>query len=107
MIVDGATGYLKGHMEHNDRRGLEAYMAKHNRYSTLEAAEIVRQQQMGSNGTLDAKFFGNPLQRRRWIKHHLYPRLPAKWLLRFLFMYIVRLGFLDGLTGLRFCLFIS
>jgi glycosyltransferase involved in cell wall biosynthesis len=107
MIVDGPAGYLKGHMEHYDRRGLEAYMAKHNRYSTLEAREILRQMREGSAGSLDAKLFGSPLQRRRWIKRYLYARLPAKWLFRFLFMYILRLGILDGLTGLRFCLFIS
>jgi hypothetical protein len=61
----------------------------------------------GAGGTIDARLRGDPLQRRRWIKRHLYPRLPAKWLFRFLFMYVLRLGFLDGLTGLRFCLFIS
>ncbi len=107
MIVDGPTAFLKGHMEHNDRRGLEAYMAKHNRYSTLEAKEIVRQMHAADTGTIDAKLFGDPLQRRRWIKHYIYPKLPAKWLFRFLFMYVLRLGVLDGLTGLRFCLFIS
>ena len=107
MIVDGPTGYLKGHMEHYDRRGLEQYMAKHNRYSTLEAAEIVGQSRAIEAGQLNAKFFGDPLQRRRWIKHFIYPKLPAKWLFRFFFMYVLRLGFLDGLTGLRFCLFIS
>lgn len=107
MIVDGTSGYLKGHMEHHDRRGLDVYMAKHNRYSTLEAREIVRSMKQADEGTLDASLFGDPVQRRRWIKHRVYPRLPAKWLFRFLFMYVFRLGILDGLTGLRFCLFIS
>lgn len=146
MVVDGPEGFLKGHMEHDDRRGLEVYMDKHNKYSTLEARETIRQiravrearasrrirsnakgandakeqrggepavgadsrQETGSQSAgLDARLFGNPLQRRRWIKHVLYPKLPAKWLCRFLFMYIIRLGFLDGLTGLRFCLFMS
>jgi len=107
MIVNGPSGFLKGHMMHHDRKGLEAYMAKHNRYSTLEAREIVRQEHAVDHGQIDAKLFGNPLQRRRWIKHHIYPRLPAKWMFRFLFMYVLRLGFLDGMTGLRFCLFIS
>jgi glycosyltransferase involved in cell wall biosynthesis len=99
MIADGPTGYLKGHLEHHDRRGLEAYVAKHNRYSTLEAQEIVRQMGDDTEGTIDARLRGDPLQRRRWIKRHLYPKLPAKWLFRFLFMYVLRLGFLDGLTG--------
>lgn len=109
MIVDGDEGYLKGHMEHNDRRGLEVYMAKHNRYSTLEAREIydVMTGRAEESVHLDAKLMGNSLQRRRWIKHVLYPKLPAKWLARFLWMYILKLGFLDGLTGLRFCLFIA
>jgi glycosyltransferase involved in cell wall biosynthesis len=107
MVVDGNVGYLKGHMEHNDRRGLEVYMAKHNHYSTLEAREIVRQMVEGRETGFDAKLFGNALQRRRWIKHKVYPKLPAKWLVRFLYMYVLKLGVLDGLTGFRFCLFIS
>ena len=111
MLVDGPSGYLKGHMEHNDRKGLEAYMAKHNRYSTLEAREIVRAMTgeggAGGGDQFKASPFGNALERRRWIKHSVYPRLPAKWLARFLYSYFWRLGVLDGMTGLRFCLFLS
>jgi hypothetical protein len=106
MVVEGKTGKLRGHMEHWDRRGLEEYMAKHNRYSTLEAKEIL-QQSRTKDSTIDAKFFGNAQQRRRWIKRHIYPKLPVRWLFRFFWMYILKLGFLDGITGLRFCLFIS
>ena len=106
MVVDGNTGALKGHMEHYDRRGLEVYMAKHNRYSTLEAKEILMQLEK-KDETIDASLWGTAQQRRRWMKQHIYPKLPAKWLCRFFWMYILRLGFLDGLTGLRFCLFIS
>ncbi len=106
MVVDGSVGYLKGHMEHWDRRGLELYMAKHNHYSTLEAKEILRQQNTKET-TIFAKLFGNTQERRRWIKRHVYPKLPARWLFRFIWMYFLRLGILDGMTGLRFCLFIS
>tara|TARA_B110000881_G_scaffold155903_1_gene138721 strand:- start:380 stop:763 length:384 start_codon:yes stop_codon:yes gene_type:complete len=106
MVVDGSIKELQGHMEHWDRRGLELYMAKHNHYSTLEAKEILQQEQ-NVNKTIDARFFGNAQQRRRWIKRHVYPKLPARWLFRFLWMYFLKLGFLDGMTGLRFCLFIS
>ena len=98
MVVDGLTGSLLGHMEHYDRRGLELYMAKHNHYSTLEAKEIL-QQSATKDDTIDAKFFGSAQQRRRWIKRHIYPRLPARWLFRFFWMYLLRFGFLDGITG--------
>lgn len=108
MVVDGTTGYLTGHLEHDDRRGLEVYMDKHNKYSTLEAREIHRLRQQAQTDQIDAKLFGaGPLSRRRWIKHHLYPKMPAKWLARFVFSYILQRGFLDGVTGFRFCLFLT
>jgi glycosyltransferase involved in cell wall biosynthesis len=107
MLVDGPTGYLSGHMEHNDRRGLEAYMAKHNVYSTLEAREIVRSERGEGGGDLRPTLSGGPLERRRWFKVVLYPKLPLKWLFRFVYMYVLKLGFLDGVAGFRFCLFIS
>jgi len=111
MEVDGPTGRLGGHMEHHDRRGLEVYMAKHNRYSTLEAKELLEgESQIQRVAAADGKepaLFGDAIQRTRWIKLHVYPKLPARWLFRFLYMYVLKLGVLDGLTGLRFCLFIS
>lgn len=106
MLVDGKIGKLRGHMEHNDRRGLELYLSKYNLYSSLEAKEIIDQPQKDEH-TITAKLFGDVQQRRRWVKRYVYPWLPAKWLFRFIWMYGIKLGFLDGITGLRFCLFIS
>ncbi len=103
---DGKIGYLRGEMEHNDRRGMECYIAKHNHYSTLEAREMLRVT-YGASSTADlhASFFAGPIERRRWLKERIWPRLPAKWLMRFLFMYVYRLGVLDGAVGFHFCLF--
>jgi glycosyltransferase involved in cell wall biosynthesis len=106
MVVDGPVGFVHGDLEHNDRRPLEHHIAKHNRYSSMEAREIFAEQFHVSKG-LPARFFGGPLERRRWIKRYVYPRLPAKFAFRFLWMYLLKLGFLDGVTGWRFCLFIS
>ena len=107
MVVDGPVGYLDGHLAHWDRRGVGRWMDKHNQYARLEALEIHRAQRDGASGHVTPRLFGDWEQRRRWIKQRLYPRLPMRWLLRFGYMYIWRLGFLDGLTGLRFCLFVS
>lgn len=108
MVVDGPVGFIHGaDMEHWDRRPLEHHIAKHNRYSTLEARAIWAQERETARDSLPARLLGGPLERRRWIKRHVYPRLPAKFLFRFLWMYVLRLGFLDGVTGWRFCLFIS
>ena len=107
MVVDGKSGYLKHDMEHNDRRGLEHYIAKHNQYSTLEAKELHRIERGQADGTMAFRFWGGPIERRRWVKHSIWPRLPAKWFFRWLYMYIVKLGILDGMTGFHFCMFLA
>jgi glycosyltransferase involved in cell wall biosynthesis len=108
MVAHGPVGFVHGgDLEHNDRRPLEHYIAKHNRYSTLEARAIMAQQRSDRHDNLSARLLGGPLERRRWVKRFVYPHLPVKFLFRFLWMYFLKLGFLDGVTGWRFCLFIS
>ena len=106
MLVDGPTGYLNSPMEHWDRRGLGYYIAKHNEYSTLEAQALVNDLRSDSN-RIKASLFGNALERRRWMKLRVYPWLPMPWVFRFFYMFFLRLGFLDGFHGFRFCLFIA
>ena len=75
--------------------------------SRSKARAIWSQGWEGADAALPASLLGGPLERRRWLKRTIYPRLPAKFLCRFLWMYLLKLGFLDGATGWRFCLFIS
>jgi glycosyltransferase involved in cell wall biosynthesis len=107
MVLDGPAGYLKHVMEHNDRRGMEQYIAKHNHYSTLEARELYKIERDLAQRTMHFSFWGGPIQRRRWVKHKIWPRLPAKWFFRWFYMYILKLGFLDGVVGFHFCLFLA
>lgn len=106
MLVDGETGYIKPPMEHWDRRGLGYYVAKHNEYSSLEAKALVNDLESDSS-RIKASLFGNAVERRRWMKLRVYPWLPMPWVFRFLYMFVLRLGFLDGIHGFRFCLFIA
>jgi glycosyltransferase involved in cell wall biosynthesis len=106
MVTDGTVGFVHADLEHNDRRPLEHHIAKHNRYSSMEARAIFAERSSAVHG-LPARFFGGPLERRRWIKRYVYPLLPAKFMCRFLWMYFLKFGFLDGVTGWRFCLFIA
>lgn len=107
MVVDGKVGYLKHDMEHNDRRGLEFYISKHNHYSTLEARELYRIEKHAADGTMKFSFWGGPIERRRWIKHKVWPKLPMRWFFRWLYMFIFKLGILDGATGWHFCMFLA
>lgn len=101
MIVDGRIGYISAGLVHNDFRDLDAWIAKHNRYATLEAAEIVG---AGEGANLQGRLLGNRLERRRFLKTRVWNRLPFRPLWMFLYLYVLKRGFLDGRLGLRFCL---
>lgn len=106
IMIDDPIGYIAEPMLHNDRRGLEHYIAKHNRYSTLEAIQLFRDIKLGR--VEDTQVNISPTARRhRWLKRHLMQRLPFTGLWRFVYMYVLRLGFLDGQTGFSFCRFIA
>jgi glycosyltransferase involved in cell wall biosynthesis len=106
MLVDGPTTRLKRYMLHEDRRGLEHFIAKHNRYSTLEARELLRDQHRRQRGEL-AEELERGIAIRRWLKRNVLPRLPLSGFWRFVYMYFLRLGILDGGPGFRFCLLLS
>jgi putative colanic acid biosynthesis acetyltransferase WcaF len=104
MIVEGPTGNLRHLLKHEDRRGLEHFIAKHNRYSTLEAMEIYRHREKWPGLW---RFLNDRLARRRYVKYRLAPKLALPWLFRFIYMYFIRGGILDRQAGLTLCLMIS
>ena len=104
--LQGSIGRLDGLLYHEDRRGLTHFITKHNDYSTLEAAENMRNAEPRRNIRLK-EVLTNEALRRRLIKRHIWRHLPARYLLRFLYQFILRGGVLDGLTGLHFCLILA
>jgi putative colanic acid biosynthesis acetyltransferase WcaF len=106
MIVDGPCGYLNGLLLHEDRRGLEHFFAKHNRYSTLEAIEIYEHPEPWPAGGV-GELISNRTIRRRFGKSRILPHLPVPWLWRFVYMFVIRAGVLDGRAGWYLCWSIS
>lgn len=99
VILNGNVGYLKEDMLHIDFRDIYQWLARHNRYSNWEAKVYYNLLTGKDNsGTIDAKLFGNAVQRKRFLKK-IWVRLPFKPLLRFILFYFIRLGFLDGEAG--------
>lgn len=101
LIVDGPVGQLDTPLIHEDFKGLEAYIDRHNKYSTWEAR--VRHQYLtkGVYGqmTIRPRLLGNFQERRRFIKS-LIVHLPCEHWLWFLYHYVICLGFLEGRPGL-------
>src|SRR6266481_3596557 len=102
VVVDGTTADLRNALVHHNVDSLSRYILKHNEYSNWEAR--VLQQPEGCPTEMTADLFGTQAQRRRWLKRNLY-RLPGSPVLLFLYRYVLRLGFLDGVPGLIYCTF--
>jgi glycosyltransferase involved in cell wall biosynthesis len=100
-VTTGGKGYLKGHFIHHPfNRGVAHWLHRHNQYSSMEAAALVDQAKDGLHRR--DLFSREPAQRRRALKQLAY-RLPCRPLLVFAYLYFLRLGFLDGISGLTYC----
>jgi hypothetical protein len=105
--VDGPVGELRGHLLHDSfRKGFDDWWAKHVRYAALEAQESVKTLRTGGWDWRGLFSVRDPVRRRRALKA-LSARLPFRPALRFLYMYLVRRGFLDGRAGLEYCRLIA
>ena len=99
VVVAGPTGKLKNTLLHDNVESLARYITKHNEYSNWEARVWLQGERSAG---LEPSFFGNQAQRRRWLKKR-FLGIPASPLLFFLYKYLLRLGFLDGIAGLIYC----
>lgn len=105
-IVDGVIGELNGRFDHYSfNSGLVRWFSKHNYYSDREAAEAVAVIQK-ERPRLSSLRDQDPIVRRRALKNLSF-FLPARWMWRFAYDFIAKLGFLDGAAGLHYCLMIS
>lgn len=105
-VSDHPTGRLKAHFIHYSfNKGLSAWYDKHNRYSSNEA-EIVERQGFDIKVDWAGLIAADPADRRAAIKT-LSARFPFRPTQRFLYMYLLRGGFLDGWAGYTYCRMIA
>ena len=102
-VCDGPTGFLKETYPHYTcSKGLTRWIEKHNRYSTDEATETLRQLESGTVSWKTLLWGRSEVERRRALKD-LSLRLPWRPGLRFVYMYVFLGGFLDGQAGFAWC----
>lgn len=102
-VCKGETGFLTETYPHYTcGKGLSRWIEKHNRYSTDEAVETLRQLNHGSMDWRALVFGKSEVERRRALKD-LSLRLPLRPVIRFIYMYVFLKGFLDGRAGFRWC----
>ena len=97
VIVNGKTGRLACEMDHNAFPSIEVFVEKHNRYSNWEARVALDRYVREANTGLQHDDVGF----RRRLKRFSH-KLPFRPTLRFLYVYLWQLGFLDGFEGYYF-----
>src|SRR2546425_936911 len=102
FIVRGPVARLKHDYIDVVAADLGTWATRHVRWAGLEAREMLVGTHRGER--VQARAFGNPIERRRWRRERLLWCLPlfvrafGYWGYR----YFLRLGFLDGVEGLIF-----
>lgn len=100
--IDGPVGFLKNHFYHYSfNKGFYSWFEKHNNYSSFEAQETIKSLNNG-DFRFGEIFSGDPVIRRKALKQLSF-RMPARPFAKFLYMYLLRAGFLDGRPGLTYC----
>lgn len=100
VVVEGKTGQLNVPLLHHNIESLSRYIQKHNQYSNWEARVCAAGK--ASYRDLPPALLGTQAQRRRWLRKKMLG-LPGSPFLFFLYKYLLRLGFLDGIPGLIYC----
>lgn len=105
FVATRPTGKLRGVMHDKNVSSLSDWTARHNRWSDLEADQIIQEVEPGKD-VLQPRLFGDARERTRFIKG-VYYKLPIgiRALSYFMYRYIFRLGFLDGVVGFYFAFF--
>lgn len=101
-VIDGQHGYLRAKFTHyNFSKGIAEWIEKHNRYSTFEAIEGVKL--LAGQGASRPSLFSSDRVLRRLALKNLSFRLPFRPLLKFVYLYFLKAGFLDGYPGFVYC----
>lgn len=104
-IPDGPVGDVCGFLDHFPfSKGIAHWVDRHNSYSTFEAREIIDSQKGKSRFSIWTALFGKDFHERRHNQKEFFYRLPFRPMIKFLLLYFVKRGFLDGRAGLTYAL---
>lgn len=99
------VGTLREPLDHyNFSKGVNDWFARHLRYAGEEALQARKDREIPLRWR--SMVARDPTERRRALKA-LGSRLPMRPLLRFFYVYVLRLGFLDGRAGLDYALMVA
>lgn len=100
VINEGRTARLSSWLTHDTNEDLTFWIRKQNEFSSWNAARRTQQVADGFP-PLSWLFSADPVKTRKWLKA-LFLRLPFKPTIIFVWLYLIKRGFLDGKEGYYF-----
>lgn len=102
-IADGAVGEVVGYLDHFPfSKGIGFWLERHNSYSKFEAEQILANRRQNEAFSIIKAFTAKDFHERRYHQKELFYRLPLRPLVKFFLLYVLKKGFLDGRSGLRY-----
>lgn len=100
LEVDGTVGELTSYLDHFPfSKGMAHWLAKHNTYSSMEA-RIIASRMGDQRASLGTALFDRDFHKRRVAQKALFYRMPARTLIKWLYLMFVRGAILDGRAGI-------
>jgi glycosyltransferase involved in cell wall biosynthesis len=85
-------------------KGMKHWLDKHNQYSTMEAALALKSRSGQTPFSPLQAFVNRDFNERRYHQKELFYRLPLRPLVKFMIIYFLRLGLLDGRAGFTYAM---
>jgi glycosyltransferase involved in cell wall biosynthesis len=102
-LPQGPVGEISGFLDHFPfSKGVDAWLARHNSYSTLEAEQIRKNRLANHRFSPLRALIAKDFHERRFQQKELFYRMPARPMLKFFILYVGKRGFLDGNAGFTY-----
>ena len=104
-IPDGKVGNINGYLDHYPfNKGIKFWWQRHLNYADLEAEMRLKDINISQKYSLFHAFFERDFTKRRFHQKGIYYMLPFRPLIKFLYMLLFRMSFLDGIVGIHYTL---
>lgn len=101
LEVEGEVKTLPGHFDHFPfSKGIAHWIQKHNVYSSMEAQRWYDEQSGQFDFSVRKALFSKTLPERRYHQKGLFYKVPFRPFIKFIYLYVVKKGILDGYPGL-------
>ena len=102
-IPDGGVANIGGFLDHYPfSKGFRFWLQRHLGYADMEAAMRLEDIGRGTSFSFYKALFSKEFSERRYHQKGLFYKLPGRPLIKFIYMVVGRMSFLDGTAGITY-----